>query len=867
MTKDKTKKTKKARKAQNKAIIIIMAITICVIALLILMYSKGWIGTPGVETPTPTPFESSTETPIISETPAETPTETPETEVIPEGYVKIETSEDLKEYLEVLMSEGAGVYGLSYYNFTTSETIDILKEEDYPSAASLTVPAVMYLYKAAKEGKMSVDAYVEYSIDDNTEGPGVVNKGTYGDQYTLRALAEYAITQNDICALKMIVRTCGKQNIIDYLVSLGASSDADYISADDMVLCIKEFKKMYDSDPVTYADLMGWLCGTQINSNESSKRVLPVEIKAACSTTYISTVPPALNDTLLVYAKDTYILSVCASYIDTDEAAGLLKKAGLAVYEFVQNGSTVVEWDREKQIVILDKINEQAKAFAKKFTSSVMYPNGMISSYYVTDEAISFASGEEYGNGYGVLGYRGNNYRDDGAYGTVDVTESKLTEIWSFDIGGMTGFGSIWPGVGWTGQACAIKWDDDVKQMMNIYEKFKQKEGFTEVIYATLDGNIYFFDLDTGEKTRDFIYIGVPIKGTLSLDPRGYPLLYVGQGLEGATTDEGVDRYKAFGYRIFSLINQTLLYEIKGYDTFAYRSGWGAFDSSGLMDIENDTYYECGENGLIYKVQLNTVFDKANKTISVDPEITRFRYAFSGNYASYGIESSPAIYDRYMYFTDNSGTLFCLDLKDMRILWAYDTWDDSDSSVTLEVTEEGVFLYTANEVDLRRTDSECNIRKFNALTGELIWQVDVPCYYIDDVNGGALASPIIGRNDLDGLVIFNICRTVEESGSIWSGRLYAFNKYSGAEVWVYKSAYSWSSPVAVYTAAGKGYIVYAEHTGKIDLIDGLTGSVKNQVTLSEGDSGYKTIEATPVIYNGIIVIGSYAEKIYGVSIK
>lgn len=866
MTKDKIRKAKRKAK-KNKTIIVIITITVCVIALVIFMYSKGWLGIPVVETPTATPVESSTETPVISETPTETPTETPETEVIPEGYVKIETFNDLKEYLEVLMSKGAGVYGLSYYNYTSSQTVDILEDEDFIAAASLTVPSVMYLYKATQEGKMSVDAYVEYTIDDNVEGPGVVNKGTYGDQYTLRQLAEYAITQDDGCALKMIKRTCGKQNISDYLISLGASSDVDNISPKDTILYLKEFKRLYDSDPVTYADMMNWLSGSQINSDESSKSVLPEEIKTACSTSFIGTVPPALNDTLLVYAKDTYILSVCASYIDTDEAAGILKKAGLAVYEFVQNGSTIVEWDREKQIVVLNRISEQAKAFAEKFTSSIMYPDDMISSYYVSGEDISFTSGDEYGNGYGVLGYRGNNYRDDGAYGTVDVTEGKLTEIWSFDIGGMSGYGSIWPGVGWTGQACVIKWDDDVRQMMNIYAKFKQKDGFTEVIYATLDGNIYFCDLDTGEKTRDVIYIGVPVKGTLSLDPRGYPLLYVGQGLEGATTDEGETRYKAFGYRIFSLINQTMLYEIKGNDAFALRAGWGAFDSSGLLDIENDTFYECGENGLIYKVKLNTVFDKTNKTISVDPKITRVKYVYSGNYASYGIESSPAIYDRYMYFTDNSGTLFCLDLKDMRILWAYDTWDDSDSSVTLEVTEEGVFLYTANEVDLRRTDSESNIRKFNALTGELIWQVDVPCYYVDDVNGGALASPIIGENDLDGLVIFNICKTIEDSGSVWSGRLYAFNKYTGAEVWVYKSAYSWSSPVAVYTSSGKGYIIYAEHTGKIDLIDGLTGSVINQVTLSEGDSGYRTIEATPVIYNDMIIIGSYAEKIYGIRIK
>lgn len=58
-----------------------------------------------------------------------------------------------------------------------------------------------------------------------------------------------------------------------------------------------------------------------------------------------------------------------------------------------------------------------------------------------------------------------------------------------------------------------------------------EQEDLVEVIYAALDGYIYFLDLDTGEPTRDALWLGYTFKGSGSLDPRGYPILYVGSRL------------------------------------------------------------------------------------------------------------------------------------------------------------------------------------------------------------------------------------------------------------------------------------------------------------------------------------------------
>ena len=81
------------------------------------------------------------------------------------------------------------------------------------------------------------------------------------------------------------------------------------------------------------------------------------------------------------------------------------------------------------------------------------------------------------------------------------------------------------------GYAILVQWPAETRKILGIKDEFKNKDGFVEAIYPTMDGHIYFLDLETGEPTRDPINIGVTTKGTASLDPARYPLLYTGQGI------------------------------------------------------------------------------------------------------------------------------------------------------------------------------------------------------------------------------------------------------------------------------------------------------------------------------------------------
>ncbi len=473
---------------------------------------------------------------------------------------------------------------------------------------------------------------------------------------------------------------------------------------------------------------------------------------------------------------------------------------------------------------------------------------------YTASEPIRFGTGDEYTKIEGVLAWRGNNYRNAPAWGSAEITEKKLEIVWTKDVGAISALNSFWPGAGWTGQPLLVHWPESTRKAMNINAEMKNKD-LVEVVYPILDGNIYFLDLATGKPTRKPINVGYSFKGTGVIDPRGYPILYCGQGL-----NENSGKYGEFNYHIFNLLDQTELYSLYGRDATAFRK-WGAWDSSGLVDAKTDTLLECAENGMVYKTKLNTVYDEAKKTLSIAPQITKYRYHASFT-DELGIENSPAAYRNFLFFSDNGGSVQSLDLNTMKPVWVFNAQDDSDCTITVEDASDGVFLYTANEIDKRssvtKKGADCNIRKLDAMTGKLVWQYDVPCVYQYYLNGGALATPLVGKDDISDLIIFNVCLTK----SATSGQLVALDKKTGKSVWVRDlPSYSWSSPVPMKGNDGKTYAVFCDFAGQMHLFDPRTGKDLDVISLG------RNVEATPAVYNNMLVVGSYAQKIFGIKVK
>ena len=472
---------------------------------------------------------------------------------------------------------------------------------------------------------------------------------------------------------------------------------------------------------------------------------------------------------------------------------------------------------------------------------------------YLRDDRICFELDSEYFTLPGIATFRGGNYRDNATWGTAVVKNETMQVMWSHRIGSL----NKWGGCAWTGQPLVVQWDPETKAIMEtMYDSKKEKDGLVEVIYATLDGYIHFYDMEDGSKTRDAINMGMNFKGAGALDPRGYPLLYVGSGL--------YLNGKAPRMFVVSLIDGSILYEYGHDDDFGLRD-WTAFDASPLVDAESDTLIWPGECGVLYTIKLNTSYDKKAGTISVnpdDPVKTRYTSRYSEEEKRYlGYEASPVVVDHYLFTSENGGLFQCVDLNAMELIWAQDTKDDSNSSPLFQWDDGRGYLYTAPSLHWTAEghDGSVAIYKLDAATGEILWTYEKDCVRYDDIAGGVQCSPLLGREgtNIGGLIIYSIGRTP----SAYQGVLVALDTDTGEKIWEISSGnYAWSSPVALYTEDGHAYIFLANASGVARLIDGATGEVLHILDFDE------TIEASPVVFDNMLVIGS-REGVYGIKIS
>lgn len=478
-------------------------------------------------------------------------------------------------------------------------------------------------------------------------------------------------------------------------------------------------------------------------------------------------------------------------------------------------------------------------------------------STYVSDADIQFGMPDKYTEVDGIVTFRGNNFRNDPTYGHADITEGTIEGLWTVQTGALTYQNATWTGSGWTGQPLLRRWTREQKENMAMYDWAKEKDNLVEVIYACMDGYVYFLDMETGEKTRDPLYLGWTFKGSGALDPRGYPILYVGAGY-----DSNAGTAHAF---IVNLVDMSVMYEFGAIDEFSLRGNLSYFDSSPLVDAETDTLIWPGENGILYLLHLGTVYDETTGQVSINPDKV-VKWHYEGNRTSVpqywlGMEDSCAIFRNYLFVADNGGNLMCLDLKNLQLVWAQDTLDDTNDTPVLSVENGHLYLYISTSFHLgwrSSTTASIPIWKIDAETGEIVWHTDYECYTQKGVSGGVQSTIAAGKNSLSD----NIYVTVSMTDSSYGGALACLDKETGEVRWEHKAGYAWSSPVCVYNEDGTGYVIYASSSGMLYLLDGKTGAQFAQFELSTG-----VIEASPAVYGSYVCVGTRACQIWGLELK
>lgn len=438
----------------------------------------------------------------------------------------------------------------------------------------------------------------------------------------------------------------------------------------------------------------------------------------------------------------------------------------------------------------------------------------------------------------GVFTFRGSAQRDMPQSGVLQAPPTKIEQEWVFVTdydGRQTKYGVWGGGSGWTGQPLYVEWSDSLMALQRRRSK-ALTENFSscEIIVGSLSSYVYFLDFETGKASRSAYYTGNPIKGTLSLDPRLNGNLYIGQGIPNQTPF-GAEVFNIFDHKSISFYDR---------DPKAWR-GWGAYDSSPL--IAGNFLIRASENGTLYKL----VADESGVKLH-----SRLRYRVKGKGAP-GMEASPAVWRNYCYTLDNHGNLLCVNLNNMQPVWYFSNVDDSDASPVLQIEDGKPYLYVGSALDKQGEGGCCHLTKVDGLSGEKVWQQRIAVRKIEYAGalreGGMFSTPLVGRGDCEGLIFTNICGMGDKD----RGTFVAIDRLSG-EI-KYKRAlqyYSWSSPVALYTAQGEMFVFTGDVFGNAYLIKASSGEILFSKKMAAN------FESSPVVVDNCVVVGSRGREIY-----
>ena len=428
---------------------------------------------------------------------------------------------------------------------------------------------------------------------------------------------------------------------------------------------------------------------------------------------------------------------------------------------------------------------------------------------------------------WNVLTFRGGQRRDMPKAGQLDTIPSMLQIVWQFETEydrDSTQFGTWGGGSGWTGQPLYVDWGER--------EGYPSKQ---EILVGSLCGRVYRLDFQTGEPSRDEIFIGNVLKGTLSLDPDLNGLLYVGHG---------VVKRQPFGASIIDLKKNEIIQEY-GRDNKAYR-GWGACDGSAI--VAGGFLFRAAENGVIYK------YSRTPEGLVLH---TSARYRDARKRAP-GMEASIAIFRNYGYVSDNNGNIICLNLDNLSPVWTYDNHDDSDATPVLEIVDDVPYVYSGTEVDKQDASGVSYLVKLNGLTGEKIWEYRHPCGKYTKMEGGMYTTPLLGHGDCEGMLFTNF----ETHHPALAGDFVALDRRTGEVLYTLPfTRYAWSSPLPFYNKEGHLYIVQPDCKGTLFLLEGKTGRVIHSLQVG------LNFESSAAIVGDCLVVGSRGHHIFKVKVQ
>lgn len=429
----------------------------------------------------------------------------------------------------------------------------------------------------------------------------------------------------------------------------------------------------------------------------------------------------------------------------------------------------------------------------------------------------------------GLITFRGNPTRSYYGQGPVPSAPEVL---WSVpEDGGFCGESAVggssktWCGTGWTGQPSVWEGPDDK----------------TWVAFGAYDKAIHILDAETGADLRQPFVTGDIIKGSVTIDPDGFPLLYSG------SRD---NKYHVLAFDRGEAMEELWTLDAEAVSPTLWNDDW---DSSGL--VIDDYLFEGGENSQIHIVKLNRAVGADGK-VTVAPELVwnapgwddelLSELAVAGTRSQdVSIENSVAISGDTLYFANSGGLVQGWDISGLKDgvdptrTFRFWTGDDIDASIVVD--DEG-FLYVGSEYE-RGFDRSLEVGQLIKLDPRrpddpLVWSVDDH----ESSPGGIWATPAI-----HGDVVY-----VPTNG----GRLLGVDRGDGEVLWtIHLPGPTWQSPVVVDDVLIQGDCNGVLHG--YDVSDPRVAPPELWTVQLEG-----CIESTPAVWGGRIFVGARGGKVY-----
>ena len=432
--------------------------------------------------------------------------------------------------------------------------------------------------------------------------------------------------------------------------------------------------------------------------------------------------------------------------------------------------------------------------------------------------------GENVGDFDGLLTFRGNPTRT--FYGRGPVPRTPGVQ-WRFGVGeelcSWSTVGSEttkWCGTGWTGQPAVFDYADR-----------------RWVVFGSYAPAVHFLDAHTGQRIIADLAVGDLIKGSVTIDPDGFPLVYFGSrdGLFRIASFDGASPVELWQLAA-DAVEPTL-----------WNDDW-----DGPAVVVDDFLFVGGENSNLHIVRLNRSIG-IDGLVGVDPELVFHAPGWDDRLladvgdTNVSIETAITIFGDTLWFANSGGLVQAWDIGGLKQgvepVRVFRFWAGDDIDASIVIDDEG-FVYVGVELEraLSRAVELGQLIKLdpNRPDDPVMWSRDLHVRVPD----GVWATPALHRDVL--YVPTN------------EGNLHAIDRETGETRWQVKlPGPVWSSPVVVDET-----LIQADCSGTLHAWD-VADTQRDPLKLWTIGLPW-CVESTPAVWDGQIFVGHRRGELWAI---